>query len=213
MTRWPNHPAKRSFDVAVSAMLLVVTAPLFAAAAAAVRIFMGRPVMFRQERSGLRGKPFVLWKLRTMSPEFDAQGIEVPEDQRIPRLGAWLRATSLDELPQLLHVLRGDMSLVGPRPLLPEYVDRYSAEQARRLLARPGITGLAQVSGRNALSWEARFALDVEYVDRATWRTDLAILVSTVRRVVRPEGISAEGHATSPYFLGNDGPAPTAVPE
>jgi lipopolysaccharide/colanic/teichoic acid biosynthesis glycosyltransferase len=205
MTRpWVQHPAKRAVDLSVGAGLLVLAAPVLALLCALVRLLMGRPLFFRQLRAGRDGREFRLWKLRTMAPERDATGAEVPELDRITRLGAFLRASSLDELPQLVNVVRGEMSLVGPRPLLPEYVERYSPEQARRLLARPGVTGLAQVSGRNALSWEDRFALDVRYVDTATWRTDLAILGRTLRRVLRPEGIATEGHATSPYFLGTD---------
>jgi sugar transferase EpsL len=203
---WAQHPAKRAVDLSVGAVLLVVAAPVLAVLAALVRLLMGPPVFFRQLRAGRDGRSFRLWKLRTMSPERDADGAEVPEEDRITRLGRFLRASSLDELPQLVNVVRGEMSLVGPRPLLPEYVARYSPEQARRLLARPGVTGLAQVSGRNALTWEERFALDVRYVDTATWRTDLEILRRTALRVLRPEGIATEGHATSPYFLGNEAP-------
>ncbi|MDQ1618747.1 MAG: hypothetical protein QOE19_1316 [Actinomycetota bacterium] len=206
MTPWPMHPAKRAIDVAVAAGLLVAAAPVLTCLSAAVRVMMGSPVFYRQVRAGRSGSPFTVWKFRTMAPELDADGNEVAEGERITRLGRWLRTTSLDELPQLFHVLRGDMSLVGPRPLLPEYVERYSPEQARRLLVRPGLTGAAQVSGRNMLAWEERFRLDVDYVDHATWRTDVSILRDTLRRVVRPEGISSEGHPTSDYFLGNDEP-------
>jgi len=189
---------KRLIDAAVAGVLLVLTAPLLVVVAAAVAVTMGRPVFFRQVRPGRGGVPFRLVKFRTMrvvegaGPETDAA--------RLTRTGRWLRATSLDELPTLWNVLRGDMSLVGPRPLLLEYLDRYTPRQARRHEVRPGITGLAQVNGRNAVSWEERLRLDVDYVDQVSLRLDLAILARTVRTVLRREGISAEGHASMPVF-------------
>jgi lipopolysaccharide/colanic/teichoic acid biosynthesis glycosyltransferase len=197
MTGYPV--VKRTVDVVVAAALLVVTAPLLVAVAGVVLASMGRPVLFRQPRPGRHGVLFTMAKFRTMrvaragsEPEADAA--------RLTRTGRWLRATSLDELPTLCHVLRGQMSLVGPRPLLPEYLDRYTAEQARRHDVRPGITGLAQVSGRNGLSWDDRLRLDVRYVDELSPRLDLAILARTVVTVLRRDGITAAGHASMPAF-------------
>jgi len=211
--RWHTHPAKRIIDIVASAAALVVLSPVMVAVAASVRAGMGRPVLYRQERTGLGGTVFPLYKFRTMSAELDANGREIAEDERITRLGQFLRSTSLDELPQLVHILRGQMSVVGPRPLLPDYVDRYSPKQARRLAVRPGLTGLAQVSGRNELTWYDRFELDVLYVDQATAWMDLRILAGTVDKVLRSEGIRTAGHATSPYFLGeNDGAEDATTP-
>jgi len=187
---------KRVFDVVVSAFALLLAAIPMAALAVAIRCTMGSPVLFRQGRPGLGGRSFTILKFRTMR-----DGDE-PDAERITRLGRFMRETSLDELPELLNVLRGDMSLVGPRPLLVAYLDRYTPEQARRHEVRPGLTGLAQVSGRNATTWEQRFALDVEYVDSRTMALDLRIIGRTVRAVVAREGISAEGHATMPEFTG-----------
>lgn len=193
---------KRVFDVAVATPMLVVTAPIQAAVAVAVAARLGRPVLFRQQRPGRHGRPFTILKFRTMVP-IDAAAGRVEDASRMTGLGRFLRATSLDELPTLLNVIRGDMSLVGPRPLLTAYLPRYSAAQARRHEVRPGLTGLAQVSGRNAVGWDERLALDVEYVDTRTMRLDLAILIRTVRAVLRRDGISAEGEATMPEFLGS----------
>jgi sugar transferase EpsL len=186
--------AKRAFDVVVSAVALLVAAVPMALLALAVRVTMGAPVLFRQVRPGLGGRPFTILKFRTMRDG------DAPDAERITRLGRFLRETSLDELPELLNVLRGDMSLVGPRPLLVEYLDRYTPDQARRHEVRPGLTGLAQVSGRNATTWEERFALDLEYVDSRSLALDLRIIGRTVRAVVAREGITAEGHATMPEF-------------
>ena len=194
--------AKRVLDVAVAAPMLVLTAPVQAAVAVAVATRLGRPVLFRQQRPGRDGRPFTILKFRTMLP-VDAAGGRVDDASRMTGLGRFLRATSLDELPTLVNVLRGDMSLVGPRPLLTAYLPRYSATQARRHEVRPGLTGLAQVSGRNAVGWDERLALDVEYVDTRTMWLDLSILLRTVRAVLRREGISAEGEATMPEFLGS----------
>lgn len=194
--------AKRVLDVAVATPMLVVTAPIQAAVAVAVAARLGRPVLFRQQRPGRHGRPFTILKFRTMVP-IDAAAGRVEDASRMTGLGRFLRATSLDELPTLLNVIRGDMSLVGPRPLLTAYLPRYSAAQARRHEVRPGLTGLAQVSGRNAVGWDERLALDVEYVDTRTMRLDLAILIRTVRAVLRRDGISAEGEATMPEFLGS----------
>lgn len=187
---------KRGLDVCNGAFLLLVTSPLLLLATLAVRATMGGPAWFRQTRAGRHGELFTLYKLRTMrdGPE--------PDAVRLTPLGAFLRATSLDELPQLWNVLRGDMSLIGPRPLLPQYLPRYSRAQARRHEVRPGITGLAQVSGRNAVSWPERLARDVEYVDRRSLSLDAWILWRTLATVARRDGISATGHATMPEFLG-----------
>jgi lipopolysaccharide/colanic/teichoic acid biosynthesis glycosyltransferase len=206
---------KRSLDVAGALALLLVTAPILAAAAFLVRVTMGRPVLYRQRRAGKDGRIFVLRKLRTMrdvAPNESGMGntpapatTRGPGDgARLTVLGRRLRALSIDELPQLWHVLRGEMSLVGPRPLLPEYLPRYSPIQARRHEVRPGLTGLAQVSGRNALSWSEKLALDVAYVERRGLALDLWILWRTLRIALRRDGIAAPGSATMPEFLGDD---------
>ncbi len=194
---------KRTADVVVAAVLAIVTLPVQAAAAAAVRLTLGRPVLFRQERAGRQGRPFTLVKLRTMHPVDPARG-RVTDAQRLTPLGRALRATSIDELPSLWNVVRGDMSLVGPRPLPTAYLARYSAEQARRHEVRPGVTGLAQVSGRNALSWDDRLRLDVLYVDTWSLRGDVAIVLRTIGSVLRRTGINAPGSATMPEFTGPD---------
>lgn len=194
---------KRLVDVVASAIGLALLSPLLAVIAVAVRITMGRPVLFRQQRPGLHAEPFEILKFRTMRDAVDASGIPLPDEERLTATGRLLRSTSLDELPALLNVLRGDMSLVGPRPLLMEYVPRYSPRQARRMEVRPGITGLAQVRGRNQLSWDVKFELDVWYVDHQSLLLDLRILLETVGRVVTRSGISAEGHATAPVFEGD----------
>jgi lipopolysaccharide/colanic/teichoic acid biosynthesis glycosyltransferase len=192
---------KRGLDVAGALILLLLTSPFLAVAAAAVRVTMGRPVLFRQARTGLHGRVFTLLKLRTMTA---ADGGDLLHDgARLTPLGRWLRASSLDELPQLVNVLRGEMSLVGPRPLLPAYLARYTDEQARRHEVLPGLTGLTQVSGRNGLSWEEKFALDVAYVERRSLGLDAWILWRTLVTVVRREGVAASGHATMPEFLGS----------
>ncbi len=208
LRRFDRSPAlKRGLDLALASTGLVAAAPVLASVAAAVRLGIGRPVLFRQRRPGLRGRPFELVKFRTMTDARDAEGRPLPDDQRLTGLGRLLRATSLDELPELWNVLRGDMSLVGPRPLLMEYLERYTPEQARRHEVRPGLTGWAAVNGRNALSWEEKFALDVWYVDHRSLTLDLQILARTVLAVVRREGISAEGSATMPAFMGTGAPA------
>ena len=187
---------KRTLDVAGSVALLLVTSPVLAIAALAIRATMGTPVLYRQKRTGLDARTFTLVKLRTMAPAPP----DTADADRITSLGRWLRSTSIDELPQLWNVLRGDMSLVGPRPLLPEYLDRYTPEQARRHAVRPGLTGLAQVSGRNALTWAEKFELDVWYVDHRSLALDLRILCRTLRCVVGGRGIAAPGHASMPEF-------------
>ena len=194
MRRATYDRGKRVVDVGASAVGLLVTLPLQSVVAVLVASRLGRPVLFRQVRPGLDGRPFTLVKFRTMRPE--VPGMPLADADRLTTLGRLLRATSLDELPTLWNVLSGDMSLVGPRPLLVEYLDLYTAEQYRRHEVRPGITGLAQVSGRNALPWPERLALDCAYVDTRSARLDLVILVRTVGRVLRRDGITAEGHAT-----------------
>jgi sugar transferase EpsL len=193
---------KRVFDVVVSATALVVLAPVMGLIALLVWRTMGRPVLFRHVRPGLHGKPFVMYKFRTMRDLRDAAGELLPDETRLTPFGRWLRATSLDELPELLNVLRGEMSLVGPRPLLMEYLERYTPEQARRHEVKPGITGWAQIHGRNNLSWDERFKLDVWYVDNWSLWLDVKILWRTLWIVLRREGISAQGHATMPEFIG-----------
>ena len=193
---------KRVTDISVSAILLLLLALPFAVIALLVRWRMGSPVLFRQQRPGLGGVPFMMIKFRTMRDACDAAGQPLPDARRLTRFGRFLRATSLDELPELWNVLRGDMSLVGPRPLLMDYLPLYSAEQSRRHDVRPGLTGWAQVNGRNALSWERKFELDVWYVENRTFRLDIRILVLTLLKVVKSEGISGGGEATMTWFTG-----------
>ena len=195
--------AKRAIDCAVAGAALLATAPVLAGAALAVRATMGSPVLFRQKRPGLYGKPFEVVKLRTMSNARDATGRLRTDAERLTAVGRFIRATSLDELPQLWTVLRGDMSLVGPRPLMMQYLERYSPEQARRHDVLPGITGWAQIHGRNAVAWDERFALDVWYVDHWTVALDLEIVARTVVTVVSGRGVSEDGHATKPEFMGS----------
>jgi len=202
MTRGYDR-VKRALDIAIAVPLFILTLPIQAVTVLAIRVRLGSPVLFRQRRPGLHGEPFVMIKFRTMQKVDPAQGL-VDDASRMTPLGHRLRATSLDELPTLWNIIRGDISLVGPRPLLMQYLDRYSAEQARRHEVRPGLTGLAQVSGRNALSWEEKFRLDVKYVDHHSLFGDLKILLATLRSVVRRDGISAAGEATMPEFLGSD---------
>ena len=195
-------PVKRAVDVLVASTALVVTAPVMGLVALAVRRDLGSPVLFRQLRPGRDGVPFELAKFRTMRILSVSDGVDT-DGERLTPFGRWLRSTSLDELPTLWNVLRGDMSLVGPRPLLMEYLDRYTPEQARRHEVRPGVTGLAQVRGRNTLSWEAKFAADVEYVDGLSPAMDLRILLATLTTVLRRHGISAPDAATMHLFTGS----------
>jgi sugar transferase EpsL len=199
-------------DIVVAGAGLAAFAPLLAGVAATLRITEGSPVVFRQDRPGLFGRSFRLLKFRTMSNKRDATGHLLPDDMRLTRVGRFLRATSLDELPQLWNVLRGDMSLVGPRPLLPQYLARYTREQARRHDVPPGITGWAQVHGRNAITWEEKFALDLWYVDHWSLWLDAKILAMTVQSVFLRKGISSHKHATMPDFMGTEVPAPSAPP-
>ena len=194
---------KRLLDRAAAAAGLVVLSPALAGLALAVRLRLGHPVLFRQSRPGLGGRPFTLYKFRTMRDAVDAAGNPLPDALRLTRFGRFLRSTSLDELPELWNVLKGDMSLVGPRPLLIEYLPLYTPEQARRHEVRPGITGWAQVNGRNALSWEEKFKLDVWYVDNHTLWLDLKILLRTVLKVFLREGINQEGQVTAERFRGS----------
>lgn len=192
---------KRGFDIAVAVVLLVLTSPIQLATALAIRIRLGSPVLFRHTRPGLHGEPFELVKFRSMANVDPARGL-VDDASRMTPFGCRLRASSLDELPSLWNVVTGDLSLVGPRPLMMSYLSRYSPEQARRHDVRPGITGLAQISGRNALSWEEKFRLDVHYVDHHGFVGDLLILLGTVRSVLARDGISEDGQTTSSTFMG-----------
>jgi lipopolysaccharide/colanic/teichoic acid biosynthesis glycosyltransferase len=194
---------KRLFDIFTALGLLMALAPALALVAVFISVCLGRPVLFKQVRPGLGGHAFQMIKFRTMTDACDSKGQLLPDAQRLTRMGRFLRSTSLDELPELWNVLVGDMSLVGPRPLLMEYVPLYNSGQFRRHEVRPGITGWAQVNGRNALSWEERFKLDVWYVDNRTFWLDLKILFLTVRKVLVREGISKEGEATMSKFKGN----------
>jgi sugar transferase EpsL len=193
---------KRALDITLVTPGTVVFSPLLAVVALLVRITLGRPVLFRQKRSGLHGKPFTLLKFRTMKDARDSQGNLLPDGKRLTRLGRLLRRTSLDELPTLVNVIRGEMSLVGPRPLISDYLDRYSPEQIRRLGVKPGITGWNQINGRNALTWEEKFALDIWYVENWSLWLDLKILAITGWKVLTGQGVTAPGSATMPEFLG-----------
>jgi len=199
-----NSTMKRLLDTVLVAIGLLLLSPLLLALMFLVRLRLGSPVLFVQERPGKNGRLFRMYKFRTMTSERGPDGVLLPDAERLTRLGRFLRSTSLDELPELWNVLRGDMSLVGPRPLLPEYLDRYTPEQARRHEVRPGITGWAQVNGRNALSWDERLALDVWYVDNRSFMLDMKILWMTAGQVLSLRGVNAEGHATMPEFRGSD---------
>ena len=195
---------KRLFDIAVAALLLILTLPLLLVVAVLVRLFLGAPVLFSQVRPGLHGLPFTVHKFRSMNDRKDEHGKLLPDDARLTSFGLFLRRSSLDELPQLFNVLKGDISLVGPRPLLMAYLPLYSPDQARRHLVRPGITGWAQVNGRNAISWERKFELDIWYVDHQSFWLDMKILALTAKKVLIKEGISAQGVETMPRFYGSD---------
>jgi lipopolysaccharide/colanic/teichoic acid biosynthesis glycosyltransferase len=194
---------KRLLDILVAAFALIILSPLLAVVAVLVRAKLGSPIFFRQERPGLQGRPFTLVKFRTMLDARDEHGKPRPDAERLTDFGRWLRSTSIDELPELWNVLKGEMSLVGPRPLLMHYLPLYSPEQARRHDVPPGITGWAQVNGRNAISWDEKFALDTWYADHWSLWLDLKILARTAASVVRSHGISAEGSATMPEFTGS----------
>jgi lipopolysaccharide/colanic/teichoic acid biosynthesis glycosyltransferase len=197
-----HNVLKRALDIAAAGLGLVIAAPILLVTALLVRTTLGAPVLFRQVRPGRAGRPFTMYKFRTMRAAADARGRPLPDAERLTRLGRFLRSTSLDELPELWNVLRGEMSLVGPRPLLMEYLPLYTPEQARRHEVRPGVTGWAQVNGRNAISWEEKFALDVWYVDNQSLWLDLKILLLTVKTVFVREGISQAGQATTEKFRG-----------
>jgi sugar transferase EpsL len=194
---------KRFFDILVAALILLAFLPILLLVSVAVYMWLGRPILFRQVRPGRHAKPFQIIKFRTMRNAIDKQGHQLGDRERLTPFGRFLRASSLDELPELWNVLRGDMSLVGPRPLLQEYLPLYSARQARRHEVRPGITGWAQVNGRNALSWDEKFELDVWYVDNRSFALDMKILWRTIAAVLRRDGISNDGHVTMPPFRGS----------
>lgn len=194
---------KRLFDIAAASSALVVLAPIYAVTAYKVKKNLGSPVLFRQVRPGLHGKPFEMLKFRSMKDATDAEGNVLPDSARLTDFGKRLRDSSLDELPELWNVIKGDMSLVGPRPLLMEYLPLYNDEQKRRHHVRPGITGYAQVNGRNAIGWDEKFALDAWYVENQSLWLDIKILAKTVKKVVIKDGISAEGDATMPKFTGS----------
>ncbi len=196
---------KRLFDIAAAGAGLVAVSPILAGAAIGVKLTMGSPIFFTQTRPGYRGEPFRIYKFRTMSNERGPDGELLPDAQRLGAFGELLRSTSIDELPELFNVLKGDMSLVGPRPLLMRYLELYDDFQERRHEVRPGITGWAQINGRNQLSWDEKFEHDVWYVDNQSLWLDLKILVKTVLQVLKRDGISQEGEATAAYFTGNDG--------
>ena len=195
---------KRLMDIIFTLPSLILLTPLLGVLALLVRTKLGSPVFFRQQRPGLHGKPFTLYKFRTMTDARDVEGNLLPDDQRLTPFGRLLRSTSLDELPELWNVLKGDMSLVGPRPLLMRYLSRYTPEQMRRHDVKPGITGWAQVNGRNALSWEEKFELDVWYVDHLSFWLDLRIMAITLWKILKREGISQPGRATMEEFMGSD---------
>jgi sugar transferase EpsL len=193
---------KRVFDFTVALIGIIIFSVVMLVTALLIRIYLGKPVIFKQERPGLHGKPFYVYKFRSMTDEVDEHGELLPDEERLPKLGKIIRKLSLDELPQLFNVLKGELSLVGPRPLLMEYLPLYSTEQARRHEVKPGITGWAQVNGRNAITWEEKFELDVWYVDHQSFWLDLKILGLTVLKVVKSEGINQAGQATMEKFTG-----------
>jgi len=194
--------SKRIFDLVLTIPGVIVISPLLLVISLLILLIDGKPIFFVQDRPGLQGKLFKIYKFRTMTNGLDDEGNLLPDSHRITRLGKFLRSTSLDELPELYNVLRGEMSLVGPRPLLPQYLDRYTPEQARRHEVLPGIAGWAQVNGRNALSWEDKFRLDVWYVDHWSLWLDIKILFKTFYQILKREGISQPGHATAEEFMG-----------
>ncbi len=194
---------KRPLDFLLALAALIILAPFLLILAILVRVKLGRPVLFKQKRPGCREKIFTLYKFRTMTDKRDANGALLPDDQRLPRFGRILRSTSLDELPELFNILKGDMSIIGPRPLLVQYLPLYNAGQKRRHEVRPGLSGLAQVNGRNAISWEDRFDLDVQYVDNITLAGDCRIICQTVKKALIREGINQTGEATMAAFTGS----------
>lgn len=201
-----QRSVKRALDLSLVVPGILLISPLLAVLGLLVRLTVGRPVLFRQQRTGLLGQPFTLLKFRTMNNQRDPKGALLPDGERLSGIGRLLRRTSLDELPTLINVINGDMSLVGPRPLITDYLDRYSSEQSRRHLMKPGITGWNQINGRNALSWEEKFAQDVWYVDNWSLWLDLKILSRTLGKVLLGHGVSAPGNATMPEFMGTHRP-------
>jgi lipopolysaccharide/colanic/teichoic acid biosynthesis glycosyltransferase len=195
--------SKRLLDLLITIPGLILLSPILLLLSLLVLIYHGSPIFFKQRRPGYQGQPFTVYKFRSMSERRDASGKLLPDAQRLTVFGRFLRASSLDELPELLNVLRGEMSLVGPRPLLMQYLERYTPEQARRHAVHPGITGWAQVNGRNAITWDDKFRLDVWYVDHWSLALDIKILLLTAWKVIKREGISQEGHATAPEFMGS----------
>jgi len=194
---------KRLFDLTAAVTSVILLTPIFVLIGFFIRIRIGSPVLFKQIRPGFHGRPFTIYKFRTMTGERDEDGNLLPDEKRLTRLGRFLRKSSMDELPELFNVIKGDMSIVGPRPLLMQYLDRYTSEQARRHEVKPGITGWAQVNGRNAIGWEDKFKLDVWYVDNWSAWLDVKIVLMTVWQVLKREGISQTGHATAREFLGS----------
>ena len=201
MLTYRSH-GQRLFDLLISTVILVLSWPMFVPVFLCVRFFLGTPVLFKQKRPGLNGKPFTIYKFRTMTDKRDERGVLLPDSDRMTPFGRLLRATSLDELPELLNVVKGEMSIVGPRPLLMEYLPRYSPWQMRRHEVKPGITGWAQVNGRNALTWEKKFEMDVWYVDHQSLSLDVKILAMTLLKVIQREGINQPGQATMELFRG-----------
>ncbi|TNJ66703.1 sugar transferase [Paenibacillus hemerocallicola] len=193
---------KRVFDFSASFVAIIVLLPLIVCVGFMVRLKLGSPVLYKQQRPGLNGHPFYIYKFRTMADLYDSDGTPLPDESRLTEFGKILRRLSLDELPQLFNVIKGELSLVGPRPLLMDYLTKYTTWQARRHEVKPGMTGLAQVSGRNAIGWEQKFELDVYYVDHLSFLLDLKILMKTAYKVIHSEGISQQGHATMPVFEG-----------
>jgi sugar transferase EpsL len=200
--------SKRAFDLAAASLALILLSPIILLISILVRIFLGSPILFRQKRPGFKGQPFYLYKFRTMTDARDEDGNLLPDSARLTRFGRFLRSLSLDELPELFNILRGEMSLVGPRPLLMEYLPLYSPEQMRRHDVYPGLTGWAQVNGRNAITWPDKFKLDVWYVDHWSFWLDLKILFLSLWKVVTREGVNQPGQATTEYFMGNEEPHP-----
>ena len=194
---------KRIFDLILIISAYFLLSPLMILIAVIIRLTMGKPIFFRQIRPGFHGKPFTIYKFRTMLNAYGKNGNLLPDKERLTRFGKFLRSTSLDELPELFNILKGEMSIVGPRPLLMQYLERYSPEQARRNEVRPGLTGWAQINGRNAITWEEKFRLDVWYVNNQSFRLDMKIIFMTILKVLKREGISQRGQATMEEFMGN----------
>jgi lipopolysaccharide/colanic/teichoic acid biosynthesis glycosyltransferase len=195
---------KRPQDMLCALLALIVLSPILFITAFLVRVKLGSPVIFKQERPGLNGKIFTLYKFRTMTDERDSEGNLLPDEERLTKFGKLLRSTSLDELPELLNILFGDIAVIGPRPLLVEYLPRYNAEQRRRHEVRPGLSGLAQVNGRNAISWEDKFKYDIQYVDHVTFLGDWKIIFQTILNVIKRDGINSETAATMEVFMGTE---------